>query len=609
MADLKSGNKVLYPPGVTPPSGTQQDEQSVDQTSYVYENAVQALKNANVGDIVPWSGSYYKVEVDISGNIFYRHLDSNKNPLTDIAYFDEDGELKLKYDNDEYQIRTSMIGPYGNSVTVIIIGNQYYDEMGTPLNGIYDMYRYENGVLVGMADTDFGDYSLSLDISFGTPTTITIGGEKYTVQPIYDKDTGVFLGYRNIGEGFDDNTYYDEVMEPKGILDPSKGTATITLSLQEPPIADRASWAYDPETNTWYCQRQQSQCIGPNNEMTKDPIPDDEIPEDWKNHYEYYQAKIEWTDRFKEEFNNRMSDVRKKNWIRLGKALFQLRAGSLKIEELVEKHILGKDVALFNADEWWQDLGTDNMFAYTLIGYEYYFCRLWRGPSPYFVETAPGRYGNNVPGTNNIMYVLGERTEALEHVKNTGCSDFNGADGPKWFYDAARDKILGYIYKFSFRITNPYSASEIDEMSDDLKSQKGIEKNGSIFYKIKFRGKACSNQNLKDEYEIPESEYDIVGRQLIPGEIFEKTISVYNKAFIDSICIVFDSWKYDSIHTEFPPGCEPQENGLGTIVVTNYTSSGYPIIPTLPKNGEEEEIETTPGGPGSGSESDCFFNC
>ena len=219
---------------------------------------------------------------------------------------------------------------------------------------------------------------------------------------------------------------------------------------------------------------------------------------------------------------------------KLQEELFSLNSGAIGVQHYIEEW-LGADVGW----EGWREWG--NFFGYTREGYATAFCDSKK--SDYFIQDYAGHYATDggFPTMGAMIYANGRRSEYTAYDWSSTCT-FNG-ESPKWFPSvnasgSENADALGYLYKISWYIGYPFDTDTVDGWTKDERESKGLERNGSIIYRIKLEGEACSAESLPSYYEFPNSE-------ITKGSSASVTYSYYDKAYMKKICIIFDEFEFD----------------------------------------------------------------
>ena len=194
---------------------------------------------------------------------------------------------------------------------------------------------------------------------------------------------------------------------------------------------------------------------------------------------------------------------------------------------------LGRDIG----SEGWREWG--DTWGYFRSGYETELCDEKR--SRYFIQDYPGHYATDggFPTIGAVIYAKGRRSEYSSSWAST-CV-FNDSS-PKWFPIVAASgntsaTALGYLYKISWYIGYPFNDYDVEAWTENERESRGLERNGSIRYKIRLEGTGCSAESLESYYDMRMPEIRI-------GRSGSGTYSYYDKAYMTKVCVVFDRFEY-----------------------------------------------------------------
>ncbi|MEM4755879.1 MAG: hypothetical protein QW594_01985 [Candidatus Woesearchaeota archaeon] len=146
--------------------------------------------------------------------------------------------------------------------------------------------------------------------------------------------------------------------------------------------------------------------------------------------------------------------------------------------------------------------------------------------------------GGNFPQVSGraFAYVYGRRTSPIyEHEYQIPYNTSYRVDGkkPHWFY-LDKDKPLGYLYTISWNFQHPYSAEQIQAMSESERINNGMDKNGNIYYRLVFTVDGSGDPELTRK-QIMKGKV----RSISPGGIGKETISFYNKIYFTKVYLEF----------------------------------------------------------------------
>ena len=203
--------------------------------------------------------------------------------------------------------------------------------------------------------------------------------------------------------------------------------------------------------------------------------------------------------------------------------------------------------------------------------------------TPYDVSGLP-HYGHPT------ISVKGKRLEYVDRATDHGLVNYKAASGDDfkcsdsicypfaskrvtWFPIESADPFVdpipkGYLYQFEFYVPHRFSGAEIEEMDVGQRLGYGLEENGSILYSIRLRQSSPSDDGVIGSLNISLTTQDITMRypELLPGGEHHVKMVGHKLTYFDRICIVFDKYKYDGEHKDYPIGCDVNEWGMGAII-------------------------------------------
>ena len=236
-------------------------------------------------------------------------------------------------------------------------------------------------------------------------------------------------------------------------------------------------------------------------------------------------------------------------------AILNPSRGALEFEAQVEK-IFGTDITLFGTDpENVKKL--NDAFTFLDKGTSRILCDQVYGGDNLLLNEYPGApsSGTNLPPLGSPIILSGLRTEYTAGTFTR--PDCNFQEGkPLWFplNTETEPDPLGFLYRFQWRVQNPYSEAQVKEMPEFRRERLGIDKeNGSIYYRVIMKGKGCSDTD--SEYTFPSDDSYF---QIPAGAIDDQRLAYYDLAFIENICIEFKDWKYNNNDLTYPPNCRKQ---------------------------------------------------
>ncbi len=277
-------------------------------------------------------------------------------------------------------------------------------------------------------------------------------------------------------------------------------------------------------------------------------------------------------------------------------AILHPTKAALELESLAENW-RGKDISAFQllGDDF--SSAIDGFYRNLEGGVSTAICKRIHRGEELLLNDYPGApsSGTNLPPLGSPITLTGLRSEYLAgNFTRSDCYFQSG--NPKWFpvTTDADPEPLGFLYRFQWRIQNPYSEAQVEEMPDWKREQLGIDKNnGSIYYRVIMKGTGCSDTS--SEYTLPsEDSY----YQITAGTADDQRLAYYDLVFIENLCIEFKDWKYNGDDLTYPKNCKKPVNSDAQQAPANF--------PFLPEGTTSAVSQTTSGGftpiSGTGSE-------
>ncbi|MEK6808228.1 MAG: hypothetical protein AABY14_00910, partial [Nanoarchaeota archaeon] len=120
----------------------------------------------------------------------------------------------------------------------------------------------------------------------------------------------------------------------------------------------------------------------------------------------------------------------------------------------------------------------------------------------------------------------------------------DGYGEQKWWPGEVKDgkpTIRGYIYKIQYIIQHPFSKDTVEKMNEDERDDHGLDKDGSIIFKMTQKVKPCSAGSIR----ITKNEYSFNEEILkVEDGILRRTEIISTPALIEKVCIEFKDYEF-----------------------------------------------------------------
>ena len=244
----------------------------------------------------------------------------------------------------------------------------------------------------------------------------------------------------------------------------------------------------------------------------------------------------------------------------------------------------GVDQSKFKSEHWDSAGFWGHTASIAELGYEHYFCSNIdsRDSSDLFIPdftTSIVSSGGGPPTAYPIMNVVGFRNEYYDPTSavEQGLIDYPATDTDPGFKCSGNDMFIcypdtsqkvtwlpnatsevmdypiprGYLYQFEYMVPHKYTAAQIENLDPDFINDIGLEPNGSIKYDIIIYQSENFATGKVNGVDIGQKA--VLHRQIEPDETPHHVfITKYLKTYLDRICIKFDTYKYDGVHTAYP---------------------------------------------------------
>lgn len=234
--------------------------------------------------------------------------------------------------------------------------------------------------------------------------------------------------------------------------------------------------------------------------------------------------------------------------------------GAMSVEAFLES--LTGDVTIFNRTK----LGKP--WVYFVEGYETKLCEAKMSEN--IITDYPGHFvsGGDFPDMGAIMFVNAKRNEYTAPFVWGEEVDCNYQ--PKWFPhplpEKGKYKPKGYLYKISWHLTMvpPNTLYRIKMSNNNNRNSQ-----------CKIDGRPIGEDTLESPlYNSSKTPY--------------KTISYYDLGYYDTICIVFEDWKYDTKNKKYPKDCKQ-------LIKSGITEHGKIVKEIIEETEEDFIVGGSPG--------------
>lgn len=165
------------------------------------------------------------------------------------------------------------------------------------------------------------------------------------------------------------------------------------------------------------------------------------------------------------------------------------------------------------------------------------------------------RSGTLPLSTNNMIYIYGLK-QKYEDSRGNSLAGLEKS----WFINEENEPI-GYLYTISWQFRNPYSSSDIEEMSSSDRNSKGLDSSGNLSLAIVLSNSQTSKQGME--------------RKVSPSRSSGGTVSFYSLDDFDKVHIRFlNNYKHNGRNT-FPNPNECRDNNIGCIKEIHFEGSMY----------------------------------
>lgn len=168
------------------------------------------------------------------------------------------------------------------------------------------------------------------------------------------------------------------------------------------------------------------------------------------------------------------------------------------------------------------------------------------------------RSGTLPLSTDNMIYVYGLK----QKYEDSNGNSLAGLE-KSWFINEENEPI-GYLYTISWQFRNPYTSSDIEEMSSSDRNSKGLDSSGNLSLAIVLSNSQTSKQGME--------------RKVSPSRSSGGTVSFYSLDDFDKVHIKFlNNYEHNGRNT-FPNPNECRDNNIGCIKEIHFEGSMYGSI-------------------------------
>ena len=265
-------------------------------------------------------------------------------------------------------------------------------------------------------------------------------------------------------------------------------------------------------------------------------------------------------------------------------AIFMPTIGAKKVGAWIQERVFGKADLTENWEKYDQENPQWWYAAFDPVNWvSGAFCKDTR--SGFFEQTGPNTYsgGSEWPLTSgtSLLFIYGKRLE-YRNKNNRPMMDWSNEEA--WFPNPDGTP-RGYLYTISFNFQNPYSQSEVDEMSEEERKEKGLgDQTGNVHFRLIT---VMEDGSKKRGIE----------REAKPGIPYTFSVSFYSKEKIKSIYIKFLNHYIHMGDEEYFPidrECHKDTN-MGCIEVKNLDGPAGEVV--NPNNIPSQGIDPMTGTP------------